>query len=72
VCALLCARDARFFDLLMLWTRTRLPALAGNLRFWRASTYSPLVLDLPNARGQRRAAVSVRVGHRKGAFPCSR
>ena len=41
VCVLLCARDARFFDLLLLWGRTRLPALLGNLRFWRASSYSP-------------------------------
>lgn len=31
VCALLCARDARFFDLLLLWGRTRLPAALGNL-----------------------------------------
>jgi len=57
---LLCARDARFFDLLMLWMRTRLPAILGNLRFWKASSYSPLTLDLPNARGCRRAAVMVR------------
>src|ERR1700739_1508594 len=45
VCALLCARDARFFDLLLLWGRTRLPAALGNLRVWRASSYSPLGLD---------------------------
>src|SRR5690349_17625921 len=25
ICALLCARDARFFDLILLWGRTRLP-----------------------------------------------
>src|SRR6185437_1661209 len=42
VCALLCARDARFFDLAILWARTRLPALAGNYFFWRATSYSPL------------------------------
>ena len=57
---LLCARDARFFDLLMLWMRTRFPAILGNLRFWKASSYSPLTLDLPNARGCRCAAVMVR------------
>jgi type IV secretion system protein VirB3 len=57
VCALLCARDARFFDLLLLWTRTRLPAIFGNLRVWQASSYSPLVLDLPAARGRRRVGV---------------
>jgi type IV secretion system protein VirB3 len=54
VAALLCARDARFFDLALLWGRTRLPSFLGNLRFWRASSYSPLVLDLPSSRGRRR------------------
>jgi type IV secretion system protein VirB3 len=55
LCALLCARDARFFDLVLLWARTRLPAVLGTLRLWRASSYSPLVLDLPDRRGRRRA-----------------
>ncbi len=37
ICALLCARDARFFDLLLLWGRTRplrldLPRLSGQRR----------------------------------------
>jgi len=54
VCLLLCARDARYFDLILLWARTRLPALFGNLRFWKASSYSPLTLDLPNRSGHRR------------------
>ena len=54
ICALLCARDARFFDLLLLWGRTRIPALLANARLWKASTYTPLTLDLPSARGQRR------------------
>jgi type IV secretion system protein VirB3 len=57
ICMLLCVRDARFFDLLLLWARTRLPALCTTLRFWRAASYSPLVLDLPNRHGQRRGAV---------------
>lgn len=57
ICALLCARDPRFFDLLLLWMRTRLPAMFGNLRLWQASSYSPLVLDLPAAPGRRRARV---------------
>src|ERR1700752_517300 len=52
VCALLCARDARFFDLMLLWGRTALPAVLGPLRLWRASSYSPLSLDLPNVRGR--------------------
>jgi type IV secretion system protein VirB3 len=56
-CALLCARDARFFDLAVLWSRTRLPAVFGNLTFWRASSYSPLVIDLPTGRGVRRKCV---------------
>jgi type IV secretion system protein VirB3 len=54
---LLCARDARFFDLVLLWARTRLPAAFANLRLWRASSYCPLVLDLPNRRGRRRPEV---------------
>jgi type IV secretion system protein VirB3 len=54
VCMLLCARDARFFDLALLWTRTRLPALFANHHVWRASSYCPLALDLPNDRGRRR------------------
>ena len=29
VCMLLCARDARFFDLLLLWAKTRLPAYSA-------------------------------------------
>jgi type IV secretion system protein VirB3 len=62
VSVLLCARDARFFDLVLLWGRTRFPALLGNLRFWRASSYSPLALDLPNARNRRRSATQPRAG----------
>jgi type IV secretion system protein VirB3 len=54
VCMLLCARDARFFDLELLWTRTRLPAVFANYRVWKASSYSPLRLELPNGRGHRR------------------
>lgn len=53
VSALLCARDARFFDLLLAWGRTRLPAIVANLPHWRASSYSPLTLDLPRSRRRR-------------------
>jgi type IV secretion system protein VirB3 len=56
LCALLCARDARFFDLILLWGRTRLPAYLGNFRRWRASSYSPIRLDLPDSRGRRSRA----------------
>lgn len=57
VCALLCARDARFFDLILLWGRTRMPSYFANFRLWKASSYSPLALDPPNAQGRRRGAL---------------
>lgn len=50
ISALLCAHDPRFFDLLLLWARTRLPTLLGNGLYWKASSYSPLNLSV----GQRR------------------
>jgi type IV secretion system protein VirB3 len=53
-CLLLCARDARIFDLVVLWARTALPSRFANHRLWRASSYSPLTLDLPNHLGRRR------------------
>jgi type IV secretion system protein VirB3 len=59
ICALLCARDARFFDLVFLWGRTRIPALLANARFWRSSSYSPLTLDFPDRRGRRRTPIEV-------------
>jgi type IV secretion system protein VirB3 len=53
---LVCLYEPRFFDLVQLWGRTRGIALTrGNVRFWQASSYSPLQLDLPDARGRRRA-----------------
>jgi type IV secretion system protein VirB3 len=55
VCALLCARDARFFDLILLWGKTRMPAYFGNFRVWKASSHGPLVLDPPSMVGRRRA-----------------
>lgn len=64
VCALLCLRDPRFFDLVLLWGRTRLPAYATTLRFWKASSCSPLAQDLPNRTGHRRSAVVAHVAHR--------
>jgi type IV secretion system protein VirB3 len=42
ICVLLCLRDARFFDLILVWAGTRLPAYLGNFRLWKASSYSPL------------------------------
>jgi type IV secretion system protein VirB3 len=58
VAALLCARDPRFFDLVVLWSRTRMPAVFANLVSWKASTYSPLTLDLPR-NGRRRRTTPV-------------
>ncbi|MDA8120031.1 MAG: VirB3 family type IV secretion system protein [Gammaproteobacteria bacterium] len=54
ICALLCLRDARIFDLVLPWGRTRLAAYAGTFRYWRASSYGALKLDLPDGRGRRR------------------
>jgi len=62
VAMLLCARDARFFDLLLLWGRTRMAAILGNLRFWKASSYTPLALDLPLRRGLRQQKEPVWLG----------
>jgi len=50
VLALLCVHDTRFFDLLLLWTRTRLPTLLGNGHYWKASSYSPLNLSVGRRR----------------------
>jgi type IV secretion system protein VirB3 len=63
-CALVCAHEPRFFDLAMMWGRTRGPALLGTLSLWRASSYSPLLLDLPR-RGRRRALPVVPVAQRQ-------
>ncbi|MGH8217982.1 MAG: type IV secretion system protein VirB3 [Steroidobacteraceae bacterium] len=59
VAMLLCASDPRCFDLMLLAGRTRLPAVLGNLRYWRASSYSALALDLPRRRGSRRGRADV-------------
>src|SRR5258706_10349628 len=63
VCALLCLRDSRFFDLLMLWGRTRLPSLLTSYRYWRAGSSSPVALDLPDDRGKRARAGSPPILH---------
>jgi type IV secretion system protein VirB3 len=61
ICALLCLRDPRVFDLALLWLRTRLPAYLTNYRHWQASSYSPLTLDLPDRRGRRSAIPLIEV-----------
>lgn len=53
---LLCAKDARTFELLALWAWVRLPQWARTARRWRASSYGPLVVDLPVGAGRRRLA----------------
>jgi len=65
ICMLLCARDARFFDLMLLCARTRLPASFANLRQWKASSYSPLEVNLAH-RGRRRRldAIDAACSHR--------
>ncbi|MDE2451519.1 MAG: VirB3 family type IV secretion system protein [Gammaproteobacteria bacterium] len=61
---LLCGRDARYFDLLLLSARTRLPSLLANGRWWSASSYSPLLLDPPRSSGRRRGDATVVVLNR--------
>lgn len=66
ISALMCARDARCFDLILLWARTRMPALLANQRVWKASSYSPLAFDL-SIRRRRERCVEVRGGLCLGA-----
>jgi type IV secretion system protein VirB3 len=63
LCALLCARDARIFSLLVLASRTRLLGVFTTMQHWSASSYSPLAIDLPNRAGQRRARACLGVIH---------
>ena len=66
ICMLLCARDARFFDLALLCARTRLPAFFANGRFWSASSYAPLATALPDRAGRRRVdAIDLLHAHRR-------
>lgn len=50
---LLCLYDPNFFELFRLWGATRLAGHFGNLRFWKANSYSPLPVVLPDAQGHR-------------------
>ena len=61
ICMLLCARDARYFDLLLMWAKTRLLAYFSSIRFWKGASYSPLLLDLPDRHGRRKAIATVRL-----------
>lgn len=73
VCALFCLRDPRFFDLVLLWGKTRLPAYATNYRIWRASSCSPLETARPDRAGRRSGVPTVRCAHRNaGEWSCAR
>ncbi len=61
VCALLCARDARYFDLLLVWGKTRMLGYFESLKFWKGASYSPLELDLPGPDRRRRRAAPVAI-----------
>ena len=52
---LLCAKDARTFELLALWVWVRLPQWLRTAWYWRASSYGALTVDLPGGSGRRRA-----------------
>jgi type IV secretion system protein VirB3 len=56
---MLCARDPRCFDLLLLWARTRLPAVFANRAVWQSSSYSPLEFHELNRRRRLRVEVGV-------------
>ena len=49
-CAALCLRDARIFDLLILWSRTHLPTVLSSGAVWCAASYSPLPVRANTAR----------------------
>ncbi|OAI00913.1 hypothetical protein A1353_19080 [Methylomonas methanica] len=53
--ALLLMHECRFFDLLTLWARTKgLNWLKGNIRQWKASSYTPNRYNLPDSKGRRK------------------
>ena len=61
---LVCLAEPRFFDLFLAWGQTRGRGLLGNARYWKANSYSPLRLDLPDSGGARRGSSWVRGGRR--------
>jgi type IV secretion system protein VirB3 len=71
ICMLLCARDPRFFDLILLCARTRLPAFFANRRLWKANSYAPLATALPDRSGRRRID-SVELVHAHRGAPSRR
>jgi len=62
VSVLLCARDARFFDLVLLWGERDLRRCWRICASVKRAVTAPLALDPPNARSHRRSARYVRAG----------
>lgn len=62
LCALLCLKDPRYFDLILVWGRTSLPAYLRNARVWKGSGYSPLPIDPPRMDGRRSSRQAVACG----------
>jgi type IV secretion system protein VirB3 len=54
ICYLVCLKDPRSFELLVLWLRTKANALVATRTYWSASSYSPLALRQPITFVQRR------------------
>ena len=53
--ALLLMAEPRYFDLLTLWVRTKgLNRVFGSYKYWKASSYTPLRVDLSNPKGIRK------------------
>jgi type IV secretion system protein VirB3 len=52
-CVGLCHKDARIFDLLLLWFRVHLTTRVACGAGWGAATYSPLPLSRPDVKGRR-------------------
>jgi type IV secretion system protein VirB3 len=57
VCALLCARDVRFFELAQLWMQTRALGLLANAHAWQGATYTPLRLTTGRGRAEPRVVL---------------
>jgi len=56
IMTLVCLYEPRFFDLLMTWMKTSLWSyITGVRRHWKAYTYSPLEINVPNRKGYRKA-----------------
>jgi type IV secretion system protein VirB3 len=55
VLALLLMHECRFFDLLTLWARTKGQNwIKGNVKQWKASSYTPNRYNLPDSKGRRK------------------